>query len=651
MAQKLDKELQEFRDLMTPPDKFEEGFSWVSLLGAIFIGLLMVPGNMYMQLVAGLDIGGAARWVTVILFLEIARRTHKSLKNAEIFVLFYMAAAATAVPFKNLLFRQFLVQSKAFVAQGWQDQVPAWFAPTDPAILGERSFFMAAWLVPVGLIMLTQVISRLDSRILGFGLFKITSDFERLPFPLAPIGAQGIMALAEEEDESSWRWRAFSIGGAIGLVFGGVYMGVPIISNAVLGVTFQPLPIPFVDWTSNTEAFLPAVATGYSFDLTHFIFGMVMPFWAVAGAFASLLFMFVLNPVFYNAGILDQWRPGDDTIMTLFKNMVDFYFSFGIGTTAGIAIIGIYSVIRSVRRARAESADKREAYSIPPERGNIPNWAIIGMYFLSCSIYVGLSGFLIGWHSGVMVFLCIYAFLYMPIISYVTARLEGICGQALQIPLAREIGFILSGYQGLAVWFIPIPLSDYGRVTMFYRKAELTGTRFASIWKADAILVPFILICTIVFANFIWSMAPIPSEAYPYTEKIWEFEAMKMSLMYSATAGEGEWSMFNKALNGWYILVGFGVGTIGYGVLSLLGAPTLLYYGFVRGLNKTLPHTALPAFIGACLGRFYMQRKFGSMWRKYIPVVAAGFSCGMGLISMMSIGLTFLKRAIFTLSY
>ncbi|MHC4717555.1 MAG: OPT family oligopeptide transporter, partial [Planctomycetota bacterium] len=514
---KLDKELQEFHDLMKPPGRFDDGFSWVSLIGAIFIGLLMVPGSMYMNLVAGLDVGGAARWVTVILFLEVARRTHKHLKRAEIFVLFYMAAAAAAVPFRGLLYRQFFVQSDAVLAQGWQGQIPWWYAPSDPDVLAQRSFFMWEWLAPIGMIVLFKILSRLDSRILGFGLFKVTSDLEKLPFPMAPVGAQGILALAEEEDETSWRWRAFSIGGAIGLIFGAVYIGVPILSNAILGVTIQPLPIPFVDWTGNTQEILPAVATGISFDATHLFIGMVMPWYAMLGSFVGLVVTLVANPVLYHAGILNQWQRGDGTVTTLFKNTVDFYFSFGIGLSLSIALIGFYSVWRSVRRAKAEGQAREEAFGPPPGRGDIPNWAIIGVYVVSCAIYIGISGALIGWHSGVMAVLLVYALLYTPIISYVTARLEGICGQVLNIPLAREVGFILSGYHGLKVWFLPIPLSNYGADTVLYRQAELTGTRFWSIWKADLFLVPFILICSILFANFIWSMAPIPSAAYPYT--------------------------------------------------------------------------------------------------------------------------------------
>jgi len=648
---KLDKELQEYRDLMKPPGHFRDGFGWSSLLGAIFIALVMVPGAMYMHLVAGVGMGEAARWVTVIRFLEIARRTHRSLKNAEIFVLFYIATAMMAAPFEGLLFRQFFPQSKAVMSQGWQDQIPWWYAPTDPAVLGDRTFFRYEWLAPIGMVILFNVLSRLDSRILGFGLFKATSDYEKLPFPMAPVSAQGVLALAEEDNEGSWRWRAFSIGGAIGLIFGFLYLGLPILSSAILGVTMQPLPIPFVDWTGRTEDILPAVATGLTFDLTLLLVGMVMPFWAVVGAFAGYAITLALNPILYRHGVLTLWRPGDGTIATLFKNTVDFYFSFGLGLSLAIALVGFYSVWATVRRAKA-TREAREAIdgAAMRERGNMPNWLIIAVYFASCAIYIGISGVLIEWHRGVMIVLLVYAFVYTPLISYVTARLEGIAGQAVNIPYVREFGMILSGYQGLKVWFLPIPLQNYGQDTLIYRQAELTGTKFWSIWKADLFLVPIVLLSSICFASFIWSLAPIPSPAYPYADKIWEYQAMNQSLLYSSTMGE--FSQFEKAFNPKLIGAGLATGLGGYGLLSVFGAPVLLFYGVVQGLTQSLqPHSAFLLLGGALLGRYFFQRRFGKQWKQYIPVITAGFSCGMGLIAMLAVGVIFLSKAVFQSSY
>ena len=91
---RLDKELEQFRDIMKVPSHFQEGFSWASLIGAVFIALIMVPAGSYMGLLIGVGIGGSAQWVTLILFLEIARRAHKSLNRAEVYVLFFMASAA-----------------------------------------------------------------------------------------------------------------------------------------------------------------------------------------------------------------------------------------------------------------------------------------------------------------------------------------------------------------------------------------------------------------------------------------------------------------------------------------------------------------------------------------------------------------------------
>lgn len=56
-----DAELEEFRALLTVPDSFEEGFNVTSLLGTLFVALIMVPGALYMELVAGAGLGGAAQ--------------------------------------------------------------------------------------------------------------------------------------------------------------------------------------------------------------------------------------------------------------------------------------------------------------------------------------------------------------------------------------------------------------------------------------------------------------------------------------------------------------------------------------------------------------------------------------------------------------
>jgi len=661
MAKRVDKELEEFRSLTEVPSTFEEGFTWSSLLGAVFIALIMVPGAIYMGLLAGTrQIGQAATWVTVILFVEVAKRAHRYLNRSEIFVLFFMAGSIVAMPFQGLLWNQFFARSDPAAAFGIAKDLPAWFAPPpESTSYAQRTFFHWDWLPVIGLIIFGTFFSKLSNMVLGYGLFRLTSDVERLPFPMAPIGVQGILALAEDAEakdaaaqEKAWRWRVFSIGGAMGLAFGAVYLGIPTLTGAMTGRPIQIFPIPFSDFTATTQHYLPAVATGIAWDLGNLLIGMVLPFFAMLGSFIGLSCTIVANPFLYRYGVLTSWTPGDNTINTLFKNNVDFYFSFQIGIAVAIAIGGLATVVRQVRARRAARARGEAVPSVlapKPGRGDIRTWLVLLVYFVVTSIYIIVAGILIKWHPGVMIVLVVLGFVYTPVISYVTARLEGIAGQVVEIPFIREASLILSGYRGVACWFVPIPIANYGRMTVFYRQCELTGTKFTSIWKANLILYPIIIASSIFFMNFVWGLAEVPSAVYPFAQRMWEFQAQNACIVYSSTLGE--YSIFEQAFNWTYLGVGAGFGLSLFAGLSALGAPVFLVYGLIRGLGQTMPHSIIPQFVGALLGRFYFQKRLGLRWRQYIPVVTAGFMCGMGLLATLCIGITFLSKAIIQLPF
>lgn len=651
MTQRIDKELEEFRQVMEVPSSFEEGFNWTSLLGAIFVALLMVPGAIYMGLLAGVEnIGSASQWVTVILFIEVAKRAQKTLKRAEIFVLFFMAAAALGMPFSGLIWNQFFARSDAAIAAGIAEHLPRWFAPPAGSESYElRTFMHKDWLPVIGMVIFGMFFGQLSNMVLGYGLFRLASDIERLPFPMAPIGAQGVMALAEDSDEKGaaegegrWRWRVFSIGGALGLVFGTLYLLLPTLTGALTGNPIQLFPIPFSDFTPRTGEYLPAVATGLSWDFGNIIFGMVLPFFAMVGSFVGLVATFILNPLLHAVGVLRNWVPGDSTIGTLYKNNIDFFFSFNIGLALAIALAGFYQVIRSFQ-GRRKTAVGEPVRLAPAGRGDIRPFVVVVVYFLVTITYILVSGWMVDWHRGIMIVLLFLGFVYTPVISYVTARLEGMVGQVVEVPYIREAALILSGYRGVAVWFLPIPMANYGQMAVFYKQCELTGTRFPSIWKTQVVLFPIILLSSIFFMNFIWSLNEVPSAVYPYAEMMWKLNAENACIMFSSTLGE--YSIFEEAFNVLYILVGAVFGVVLFGAMNTLGAPIMLTYGVVRGLGGVMPHWVIPQFIGALIGRYYFQKRLGLRWRQYIPVVSAGFACGMGLITTVGVGITFLSKA------
>lgn len=661
---KEDLELKKFRELMPAPDHWEEGFGLKAMIGGLFVGMIMTPASMYMQLVVGADIGPAAQWVTIILFIEVARRAFTVLSRAEVFVLYYMAGATlvSSGPGNGLLWGQFIVQSESFRQMGIADKIPSWVAPSSGEVLGLRSFFHPAWYAPIGLLALGQFIGRVDNFGLAYIMYRLTSDVEKLPFPMAPVGAQGVTALADaSKGEDTWRWRVFSFGAMLGMAFAAVYLALPAITGAFLQQPISFIAFPFKDLTQSVEDFLPAVPLVVALDLGLLISGMVLPFWAMVGSFIGLCVCLAMNPALFHFGILKNWAPGLGAMRTIQSNTLDFYFSFGLGLTAAIAAIGIWHIVsRLVFRPKGAEHVKMDwgALLRPPRgRGDLPLWVAVGIYLFVNLTTIGVAWLLLnhaaaaGMGSGVTkvvlgVFV-FYAFVYTPIVAYVLARMEGIVGQNVSIPFVREATFIFSGYQGAAIWFAPFPAHNYAAQTLYFRKTELTGTKITSMVKAELFIFPVVLIATVVFSHFIWKIAPVPSSAFPFAQEWWELTAYRQGLIISSTMPGGESGQFAQAFHPSYLLIALGVGLVLYMGLSWFGLPVLLFYGVIRGLDQSIPHAIVPQFLGALLGRYYFEKKIGERWRLYIVVFFAGYSCGVGLVMMLSLGLVFMSKSVF----
>lgn len=659
---KEDKEFQEFRNLMERPETFEDGTGWRSFIMALFVGLLMTPAQLYMQLVAGIEMGPAAQWVTVILYVEVARRAFTTLKRPEIFILFYMCGAVIHSD-GGLLWRQFVAQSEELRKLGITQYIPTWYAPNDPNVLAERSFFIQPWAVPLMLVVLFRLVTRLDHFGLAYVMFRLTSDVEELPFPMAPVAAMGMTALADaSSQQDTWRWRAFSIGGVAGAAFGAIYLAIPNVTGALFAEPVHILPLPFVDLTNYTEGVLPAVPFLISFDITFVVTGMVLPFWAMVGSFIGMCFTIVANPILQHFGVLDQWKPGIGGIQTIQTNMMDYYFSFGLGLALAIALIGFIHLFNNLRQRKADMDESKKTeinwsklFHPPKGRGDLPLWVGLAIYLFSTCVYISVGYYLVNYRSPLygsmfpLWLLCFYGFIYTPVMSYVSTRMEGVVGQQVSVPFVREASFILSGYKGAAIWFAPIPFHDYARQAQFFRTTELTGTKIYSLLKAELLIFPIMLGGTFIFSQFIWSIDNVPSEMFPYANEFWELRAYQQGLLWSATLPGEAASPFQEAFSPLILSIGLAMALSIYFVLSRFGLPIFLVYGVVRGLDKSAPHAIVPMFIGALLGRFIFRKKFGENWPKYRIVFAAGFTAGVGLITMLSLGLVFMSKSVIKL--
>jgi hypothetical protein len=647
----------------TPAEEtpYQDGFTLKTLIGAIFIALFMLPGGMYLGLVAGQGVGDAAEWVTIVLFAEVARRSYQPLRKQEIYILFYIASSLTAVvnierglaggPFANLIWSAYYRLSPA--ARPIADQIPAWAVPgpSSPALM-QRELWHSDWWKPIALLVLTEICGRLSWMGMGYALFRITSDVEKLPFPYAPVAASGATALSEAGTES-WRWGIFSTGTVIGLFFGLVYIALPVVTGVLLGDAVEVFPIPFADYTTNVQNLLPAAIIGLSFSLGNVLLGFVLPYEIVLGSMvASVFSMIVMNPILYRAGLLPNYRPGSDAFVTKLAVDMDFWLSVGIGVNIAIAIIGIGLVVKAFREAKRVQTERKFSLSPPPAgRGDIPMFVAIGAWLGSTAVLVILCRILVpNFPAWILLF---FGFFWSPLNSYISARMHGLTGRGVSFPYLKEASVVASGYQRVDVWYAPIPLPDHGAVAQRFREVELTGTKISSIFKAELAMFPIIMIASFAFWAFFWNTSALPSNAFPYAQRFWPVQAQLQSVIQQINVprADGEVGWFAKALKPGYIAGGTAGGLMVYALMSALRAPLLLFYGFAGGLGL-FPANTIPQFFGAWYGRRFLAKKYGQEnWARYAPVLLAGFSCGAGLVSLLSISIALISKAVAKLPY
>jgi hypothetical protein len=677
-----DKEIEQIREQVeeevveegseTQERQFEDGFSGKTVIGALFVGFIMLPGALYLGLVAGQGLGPAAEWVTIVLFAEIMRRSFLPMKRQEIYILYYVAASLTHIiladrgisggPVGGLIWNQYFIQSQqaALVAK----DIPGWVVPpAGSAALQNRTFFDAAWAIPILLLVIGDILGRINWMSAGYVLFRVTSDIERLPFPMAPVAASGATALAEAASkEESWRWRVFSTGTVIGLVFGFFYLAIPVFTSVVFNKAFTLIPIPFFDLTTNTESILPGAITGISGDLTKVLTGFVLPYPIVAGSVAgSVICRIVAAPFLFRMGMFGSsedsgWTPGMDAFYTKQATDIKFWMSVGIGLQIAVAIIGFYSVYKAFSSMRQQSRNRGLKMTVPKGRGDIALWKPITIWVCITVFYIALTKYLLsfgpsGQAGATMQFpvwlLVFYGLIWSPINSYVSARMIGLTGTGVTFPYLKEVSIMKSGYPYADIWYAPIPLNDFGWVAQKFREVELTGTKFISVVKVELLMFPVILTASFIFWAFFWHTSQIPSSQHPFASKVWPIHATFQAMFNTINKqGGGGITWVKEAIDfgriGGGIIAGLGL----YGIFAIFKLPALAFYGFIGG-SGAWPMETIPTFFGAWLGKKYFAKRFGlENWRMYTPVLLAGFSCGTGLIAMASIALALIAKSV-----
>ena len=651
---------------------YQSGFSLRTVIGAFFIGFVMLPGIIYMGLVVGANIGSGAQWVTVLLFLELARRSYQKVSRQELMIINHMASSLTGMAggimlsggvFAQLVWQQYLKRSEAFHSFNLTDQMPKWFSPP-PEVLLDRTFLMQAWVPAIIVAVLAMLLQRVQFFGLGYLLFRITADVERLPFPMARVGAEGSTALAEagEDRKESWRWSVFSILAIVGVVWGVIYMGIPSLSSVLFGSRVSLIPIPFMDLTSYTESFMPSAAIAITFDLGLMLAAFVIP-WrvVVGGAVTCILCQVLLPPVFYKLGIHKQWQPGFGALDTQIANSLDVWMSVGIGAAISVALTGIWFAVKASRSSgrKGGAFDWKALKSPPTGRGDYSFALAVLLFLLAGAGFVLLvhGTVNLGWLGGMakprkewfpLWILIVFAFAWTPVNSYINAKLSGIGGQSVSLPFVREGSFLLSGYRHPDIWMAPIPLHDFSYAATLFKQLELTRVNFRSLVKVEILSATVLTVAGLIYWSYIWHLGPVPSDEFPFAREMWPYLAKNTALWVSAL-GEGN----NQVLSAIRpdLVLGSAAGfTVLFAVFGWLGIPAAFYYGAVGGVGQ-FPHVAITMLLGLAL-RFAVARRLGAdNLRQYAPVMLTGFVAGFGIAGMIIVGVVLLKTAITALAY
>ena len=169
-----------------------------------------------------------------------------------------------------------------------------------------------------------------------------------------------------------------------------------------------------------------------------------------------------------------------------------------------------------------------------------------------------------------------------------------------------------------------------------FRVMELTGTRLNGVVKTELVAIPVMIICSLLFSELIWRMAPVPSHIYPFTQEVWDLHARHES--------------FLEAIKFEHVGLSLGVGA--FGLLSFLNLPTFLILGAVRGLGQTSPGAIMFEVIGAMIGRLYLQKELGHQkFKQYIMIIRFGCGAGVGLIGMEPVAIALIAKSTTTLGY
>ncbi|RLG79364.1 MAG: hypothetical protein DRO13_06110 [Thermoprotei archaeon] len=619
-------------------EEFKPGFTWRSALALVFASLTILPVNLYLQLVSGATIAGAATYITLIVFTELASLMGSPLTTQEVFIIFMMASVVAGSPvYINFVYRSYFVTSPItwtfkdpFSGKPLPEVIPSFWAPPYYSMAHKvRSFLHPEWIFP-------QLLSHFQFGILfiiqEIALTMLCSalylDIEELPFPLADVNYQLIETLSTRSEE---KMNVFLGSAFIGAFYSFIVYGIPTLMLGLFNVQLQIIPVPWADLTTGylgVEKIMPGACFGISTDPLAFATGFILPLrvliYMFIGSVATWTFgNWLALTVFrsYFPQWASEWKRGMSLSLIWQRSLLRVWIGPQIGIIVGLSILTFLWSFRAILRSLKSLMRARGLR----EKGYLPLPVLLLMYLGATGLSVLLFHFFVP--DFPILFAALVSMGFSFLLATVSTRIRGETTIYAYPPYIWWGIVYLSGYPKTDAFFFQpvIGGSSVPLWTEALKTARLTRTRMFDFFKAFIFAFVLYLAFSFIFVSFFWLMAPIPSYVYPWTTIQWPIQAITECMWYSRQITT------RVDLIGYSIAFVLILGVI-QKVLARLTGFSLDVVSLLTG-TTVIPPGVVTMLIGGLVGRFLLQRIFGrERWREINSLVVAGIATGEGII-------------------
>jgi len=630
-------------DTQVPGGKYQPGLTIVSAIAMIVAGALFIPVSTYATFSLGVGLGAPAIFSVTLLIGELASLSRYKLTKQEMLIVYYGTGvggtSASAILAFNILFNSYFVRSPFAWSATINGKplallVPGWIAPPygSPAY-ALRNLFQPAFAEPLLIATMITLLSTISSRTLMMIISRLYLEIEKLHFPFADVDVAMVTFLTERARETASLLLA-ALG--IGVAWGIVVYALPIITG------FMLIPIPMLDPSLYMQVYLPGAAFGISTLLISYFSGFMIPFSAAAYMFGTSFILYVIMqslfittfPTWFPSWT-NEYMKGMGLIAITARAGARVWFTPAVGAWVGMSLFMVFKSRRSLWRLFVGSWRKERVESLL----NFPRLPLLALLYVgSVAAQAAIFSFLM---PDVPSWLFVFYMLPMSFaIGIVTTAMVGETGFTPGLGNVWPVLLYTTPYEGYAAFAYPPPF-DGTSVPGFAQETKgaiLTGTSPRDVPKIWVIGMMLALTVGTLSLGFLWSLAPIPSSAYPNT--VYWFPSSAMTLALLSTR------QMSFTLESVYIPMALVVAVSAVGeMLSRFG---LIWSttGFYLGL-QTPAYSAFPLFIGSLIGKLLMPRITGGTerWRAVRGYVVAGEALGEGLVILAAVSFSFIAKS------